>query len=329
MKEFFSKMVVKTTRTFYKAKRVIGAHSPEILIVTGTVAVIGGVVLACKETLHLEEIISDHENTMYKINEQKRIVDGYPQNRAEYTDKMVTHDKIVTITKTTGKIIRLYAPATSTLVFGMGCMIGAYGIMKKRNIALMAAYKALEAQFNEYRRRVIEKDGEEADFEFRNGLKKSDTDVDNSDIKKNDLISIDGHDASMYAKFFDESNPHYVKDADMNLTFINSMEQLANHRLHSKGFLLLNDVYDMLGIPRTCAGAHVGWLSKEYGGKDGYVDFCIKQVWRNPAMNEARRNFLEGYERSVFLDFNVDGVVVDKIDSINFGKKEKCNYAMA
>jgi hypothetical protein len=51
----------------------------------------------------------------------------------------------------------------------------------------------------------------------------------------------------------------------------------------------------------------VGWI--DGGDGDGYVDFGIYDI---AAVNN-RREFINGYEPSIILDFNVDGVIWDKI----------------
>ena len=61
----------------------------------------------------------------------------------------------------------------------------------------------------------------------------------------------------------------------------------------------------MLGFPHTSAGAVVGWVR---GNGDGYVDFGLMDFYSN-----ANRLFHEGFEPNIWLDFNVDGVIWDKI----------------
>ena len=59
----------------------------------------------------------------------------------------------------------------------------------------------------------------------------------------------------------------------------------------------------MLGIPKTKAGHVVGWIYDEKNPVgDNYVDFGIYDLY-----NERSRAFVNGYERTILLDFNVDG----------------------
>ena len=71
--------------------------------------------------------------------------------------------------------------------------------------------------------------------------------------------------------------------------------------------MFLNDVYEMLGIPKTKAGYVVGWIyDKNHPVGDNEVDFGIFDMER-----EKNRDFVNGYERTILLDFNVDGNILD------------------
>lgn len=62
----------------------------------------------------------------------------------------------------------------------------------------------------------------------------------------------------------------------------------------------------MLGFEHSQAGSVVGWVISKDG--DNFVDFGIYDY-----SSEKARDFVNGYERSILLDFNVDGVIYDKI----------------
>jgi hypothetical protein len=91
-------------------------------------------------------------------------------------------------------------------------------------------------------------------------------------------------------------------------------QNFANDRLRAKGHLLLNDVYDSLGLPRTAAGCVVGWVKGGNGqttAGDGYVDFGLF----DPETQEIR-DFFRGDNGALWLDFNVDGEVYKLIGDI-------------
>ena len=94
----------------------------------------------------------------------------------------------------------------------------------------------------------------------------------------------------------------------MNLSFLKCQQKYANDLLVAHGYLFLNQVYEMLGIPKTKAGQVVGWIyDKKNPQHDNYVDFGIYDLH-----NERKRDFVNGYERSILLDFNVDGDILSR-----------------
>lgn len=103
---------------------------------------------------------------------------------------------------------------------------------------------------------------------------------------------------SMYARFYDEeSSMHWSSDPEINRLFIRTIENYLNDRLRSRGYLFLNEVYNELGLSWTKAGQVVGWL------------------W--PSDNPEGVSFgdyVEGEGASILLDFNVEGVIFDKIE---------------
>ena len=92
--------------------------------------------------------------------------------------------------------------------------------------------------------------------------------------------------------------------------YLRHQQNYANELLRSRGYVFLNDVYDMLGIRRTKAGQIVGWVYDEKNPNiDNYIDFGIYNVHY-----EGARDFVNGFECSILLDFNVDGPIIDLIN---------------
>ena len=117
---------------------------------------------------------------------------------------------------------------------------------------------------------------------------------------------------SPYAKVFDCGCDNWQKDAEHNLWYLRQQQNYANEKLRAQGYLFLNDVYEMLGIPRTKAGQAVGWVYdiKDPNHKgDNVVDFGIYNI-----NIEANNDFVNGIESSIILDFNVDGTILDAIE---------------
>ena len=101
--------------------------------------------------------------------------------------------------------------------------------------------------------------------------------------------------SSRYAIIFDGSSSMWMSTIKLNTTFISANMQYANNCLQHRGHLFLNEVHDTFGKPRTAIGAIVGWVRD--GDGDNYVDFIVEVLDDN----------------SILIDFNIDGIIVDKL----------------
>jgi hypothetical protein len=223
-------------------------------------------------------------------------------------------DLTITYIETGAKLAKLYAPAVAVGVLSIGGILASNNILRQRNVALAAAYATVDKCFKEYRKRVSERFGEDFDRELRYGIKakrieKTFVDENGEEKKVEETVSVaeelSGY--SDYARFFDEASPYWDAQPEMNLMFLRQMQNYANDLLKRNKHLFLNEVYDMLGLQKSKAGQVVGWVydSKHPIG-DNCVDFGMYDIHR-PAV----RNFVNGYEPSILLDFNVDGNIWD------------------
>lgn len=287
------------TRAVGKATLKVQKTSPNLLFAAGIVGVIGGAVLASRATLKVESVVDKSLSQLEDINAV--VHSEHPSYSTEdmYRDKGIVYvDLAVELTK-------LYGPAIIVGGLGIACLTGSHRILTKRNAALTVAYAALERTYNAYRANVQGEIGPDREAEIHYNTVK--------ELALEDKLAKQAHkkppkiDYSQYAKFFDEANPNWTRSAEKNLAFLQVQQKVANDILHSRGYILLNDVYDMLGIPRSTAGCVVGWTMYDDG--DNYVDFGIFNHWTDEV-----RSFVNGVEKSVLLDFNVDGVVYEKIE---------------
>lgn len=308
-----TELMTKASRLLGNASLQIRKHSPEILMVAGVVGTVASTVLACKATLKVNEILEEKKNTIDAIHT------CLENETIEYTEEDSKKDLTILYAQTGIKLVKLYAPAVILGALSITSIVAGHRILKKRNLALAAAYAVVDKGFKDYRKRVVERFGEELDKELRYNLKAKEIeevvkDKDgNEKVEKKVVNVVDNENplngVSEYAKFFDEVSTNWSKDPEYNLMFLRRQQDWANEKLKATGYLFLNEVYDMLGIPRTQAGQVVGWIydTKNPNG-DNYVDFGIYDVH-----SEAKRGFVNGVERSILLDFNVDGVIYDKI----------------
>ena len=284
-------------------------HSPEILMVTGTIGVVTSAVMACKATLKVNDILEETKQDVDKIN-------GVLENE-EYADKYSEEDSkkdlVIVYVQTGIKLAKLYAPSVILGTLSLGAMITSNNILRKRNVALAAAYTVLDKGFKDYRKNVVERFGEKIDKELKHNIKAKTFEtvtVDENGKEKKTKEEVDICDGiSDFARFFDEGSRYFTKDPEYNLMFLKNQERYANDKLKAKGYLFLNDVYRMLDIPETKAGQIVGWIYDEKcPNGDNYVDFGIYNTNR-----EKSRDFVNGYEKVILLDFNVDGNILEHI----------------
>lgn len=303
-------LVNKISRTFNRAAFKMKKHSPEILVVAGVVGVVGSTVMACKATTKLDSILNEAKDNIDKIHEAAEHPEFLPE---PYTEEDSKKDLAIVYTRTAVNVVKLYAPAVIIGGLSITAILAGHNITRKRNIALAAAYTAVDKSFKEYRGRVVERFGEALDKELRYNIKSKEVEEvtvneDGSEsVVKNAIDVVDPNNISSYARFFDDGCTGWTKDPEYNLMFLRDQQRYANDLLQSKGHLFLNEVYDMLGIPRTKAGQAVGWFYDEKNPVgDNFVDFGIYDT------NRPRvRDFVNGYERVILLDFNVDGPILE------------------
>ena len=301
----------KASRTFYKVGFTLKKHSPTILAVAGTVGVVTSGVMACKATTKLSTILEEHEENVEKIHDY---VDehGYSE---DYTEKDGKKDITIVYTQTGIKLVKLYAPAVALGTISIAAMLGSNHILRKRNIALTAAYTTIERSFKSYRNRVIDRFGEKLDEEFLYNIKTKDVEetVVDEDGKekttKKTVDIIDINDIEDYSRLFYEGNPGWDPDPRFTMMFLKEQQRYANKLLKKRGYLFLNEVYKMLGFSIIPEGQYIGWIYDEENPiGDNRVDFGLLDT---EDIDTIR--FFNGDERAVLLKFNHDGNILDKM----------------
>lgn len=285
------------TRVAHRTGLVVMKNLPTIMQVGGCVGFVGAVYSGCKASMKLESTLDRYRKD---ISEAK-------------TDK-----EKAKIKRTFAKeVVKLYMP-TGTLVITSTCLVlGGHHIMSKRMAAVTSAYKLSEEAYNRYREKVrAEEGGIERDQLYSHGYEMVDSVEVSKDQDGNETITKtkkwkkpDIPSPSIYARFFDEYSSEWTNNPEYNLNFLRAQQRYATNRLMARGHLFLNEVYEALGLPHTQAGAVVGWIyDPKDPTRDNVVDFGIYD--KN---DQLKRDFVNGVERSILLDFNVDGVIYDLI----------------
>lgn len=294
-------------------KRVVGRTkllaakvSPSAAITFGVVGMVGTAVLASRATLKAQSVVEDHKKMIddtlvaYKEFKDKKDDNGI----LVYSEEDFKRDQIVAWSKTAVAMMKLYAPSVALGVVSISAIMYGRNQFKGRLAAVSAAYQLAEASLTRYRDTVRDEVGDDKEYElFSRTISKMDKEDDSDEAQ----AVVAPKTPSCYARFFDENSTVWRKNALENRLYLHSQQNYFNDLLVSRGHVFLNEVYDALGLERTSSGQVVGWVldrNKEYN----YIDFGIFD-----GDNIAKRAFVNGDERSVLLDFNVDGIIYDLI----------------
>lgn len=306
-------IVNKMSGVFNKVGFRIKKHSPEILITAGIVGAIGSAVLACRATLKVNDVLDEAKTSIDKIHTatEKKVTEG----GLPYDIQDSKKDLTLAYVQTGIKLARLYTPAIILGGLSVTSILASNNIMRKRNLALAAAYASVDQAFKGYRGNVIERFGEKVDRELKYNIKAEEIEETVTDEKGKtkkvkkivDVVDSSRPFYSEYAVVFDETNPYWEKNDLQNMilynkNFLITQQNYWNDVLTIKKRVFLNEVLVSLGFEPTKAGQVVGW--KKDGNGDGYIDFGIFDV-----NNKKANQFVNGLEPSIILDFNVDGNV--------------------
>ena len=296
------------SRSAHKALFKINQKSPEILLVASIGGAIAGTVMACKATLKAKEVV----DAMKQNLELVETADKY-SSEEQYSREDKVNDLRTIYIQSGIKLAKLYAPAVGLGVLSIGGMIFSHGILRNRLGTAIAAYATLSTGFNEYRDRIAEAIGKDEELKIYHDVETyKDEKVDKSNgivlARRKDRELVDGY--SIYARCFDEYNPNWKDNAEWTLDFLRSTQKYLNSKLIRDGYLFLNDVYAELGFDKTDEGQLVGWIydPDRTDSGDNSVSFGLY----DPSKGAVLGDFINGHEKSVFLDFNVDGVILGK-----------------
>lgn len=276
------------TRTVGRTVLATKANSPAILFAAGVVGMGTTVFLACKATLHVEDVLVDHEKDMLDI---QRI-----ESRSQNADvQHFARERQHITLRTTGRLIKLYAPTAVAGVITVTCLTTSHRQLTNRNAQITAAYVGLQRFLESYRGRVREEIGEEKERDVYYAATPVELVQDTPNGPKKIFGSKPGQ-RSPYSAIFDDNNHNFQESATFNEHFFRIQGEILTNKLRAQGHLFLNEVYDRLGLPRTVTGQQCGWAIN-HPQSDDFVE--IKAI---P---------MHDYHGSYMLDFNVAGHVLN------------------
>lgn len=295
------------TTAFYTGVARISKHAPTILSITASAGVIATGYLAWKAGTRFEDV---EGRDWDRRKECLRNADTIPD---EDVPKIERKNRILFILDT----VRTVAPAAIVGAATITMIYFSNSISKKRLAAMGAAYATLQTAFDGYKRTMVEALGKESVDKILKpklpNVGKSAEEILSSDNKSDAAYVCDAVVNSLkalspYARIIaEESSTCWDPNEDYTSQNLAAVQLWANRRLERKGHLFLNEIFDQLGLSRTREGAVVGWLKNGEG--DGYVSFgdFDASIYRVPSDDYTR------VDSNFIVDFNVDGVIWDKI----------------
>lgn len=289
-------------------------HSPEILVVGGVIGMVGAAVMACKATPKAIKVLEESKDKIEKINEAKTLVEKGDVSEEDYSKEDHTKDLIGEYIRMGFGLAKTYAPAVIVGGLSIAAIFGGHKILRGRNLALAAAYATIDKSFKQYRGNVVDRFGAEVDRQLKYNLKAEEITEKIEDpetgktkkVKKTVYKRIGDETENGYSRLFSAGCENWNNNPTLNQSFLSSAQSFYQKKLETFGYVFLSDVYKYLGFRETPASRVVGWIydkNNEIG--DNQIDFGF--------MNDP--NFMGGYETDVWLDFNVDGPILDRFEA--------------
>lgn len=167
--------------------------------------------------------------------------------------------------------IKLAAPCyIPTIIAGVStilCICGANKLNKNMQKSLASAYVLLDRSYKEYRNAAKELYGEDGE---KNIIK-------NVSSKHAEDLNLDSNDTEDV--FFDFYSLQFFKS---NLSKIAEAERTANHILRTRGYISLDEVYELLGEPKIKTCCLLGWsLGKDKSYEENKVEIIATLMPRD------------------------------------------------
>lgn len=221
-----------------KSNMFLQRNGSTILTCVGAVGVVATTIMAVKATP--------------KAN---RLLEKAEAEKGEALTKME-------VVKTAGVI---YIPTIVVGASTIACMFGANALNKHQQAALMSAYALLDSSYKDYKKKVEELYGEEADVRVRGEIAKD---------KYNDL-EVEFEDDKQL--FYDDFSGRYFNSTMAEVT---QAEYNLNRQIVLNGGAYLNEFYEFLDIPPIPAGMELGWSTSllESHHWTSWLDFDHEKV---------------------------------------------------
>ena len=204
-------------KLLFNSKAFLKRNASTILTCVGGIGVIATAVMSAKST----------PKALYLLEKAEE----------EKGEDLTTFEKV----KAAGPV---YIPAAITGVTTITCIFGANVLNKRQQAALTSAYALLDNSYKEYKKKVKDIYGEDADLEVRSEIAKdkySETDIQVDDDKK---------------LFYDEFSGRYFESTTEDVL---RAEYKINKQIATNSGAYLNEFYEYLGLEKFDVVNHLGW----------------------------------------------------------------------
>lgn len=295
-------------------------HSPAILLAVGIGGGITAAVMACKATLKLQQ----------KLGEIQEEIDVAKSACTEEEDAKQYRSNVTKAYIYAGaQVAKLYAPPALVGAASIASILASKKIADNRLANSLNALSMTERLFSEYRQRVVENEGAEADRAYRYGIReyieetpildkngnpkvdKKTGEVKTAKTKKNAIASSDADDP--FARVFEQGQSEvWDDDPIVNRNALALRMQYLNDRLRARGYLFMNDIYEALGFPATSAGQDYGYLWTP--DCQDVIDFGMNHRASDDLdETETRMDLLTINNNSILLTFEGAHYIKDKV----------------
>ena len=214
-------------------------NAPMILTVVGALGTVATAVLASESALKAEKLIEEAENP-------------------SKADKALIYAEA-------------YAPPVAIVAASLMCIFGANHVNHQRIAALAGAYILSETAFEEYKEKAEEMLGSKKVQQIKDEVIQKHVDENQPNM---DNVYMTPNEPNAGALWFDETSQRYFHSSGDRLRKI---ENEANKILQKDGWVSLNDIYDLIGIPGIKLGDNLGWSTSMNSDVDMHIGGALTE----------------------------------------------------
>lgn len=295
-------MKQEVMKVISKAGVTLKKHSPEILAGAGIIGSVAAIILACKATTKAPKVIEDTKKELEEIHEKEITEDYTEKDRGKEVAKVYLH--------TSMEFVKLYGLAFALEVASMGSFLKAIGVLKKDNVQMAGTIATLTEGARRYRQNVIERFGEDVDYELEHGIRKQEIQTEETDPEtgktkkvKKQIEVADPNRTGAWTKYFTRTNPYWDENSDngrMNDDYLEMFFKMRlselNTRLIAKRnslkdpFVTVNDAFEAYGFERESGAYTPSW---KYDQDNGISQVDIN--WHKVFVKDEDGKFEEVY----------------------------------